>query len=649
MSISRETLQAVRRVTRRVLGQLKSKPPICAVAWADQHFYLSPESSYVEGRWKTQPVQIAPLNAMGSDDLIEVYLFKGARIGYTKMLLAALLYLIEHKRRNCGLYREDDPAIKKMVDIELDPALRDCGPMRAIFPSLGKKSSGNTTDLKQFIGARLGCMGGQAAGNFRGDSLDVVIGDETDGFVSNVQGKSGKEGDPFVLMFKRTNGSPFPKRIMGSTPTIDGSSHIQRLSKRAKTHMHFHVPCPHCGGEQHLEWTSKSASYGIKWRDSNPATAHYVCRHCAEPFFYEDYLQQSKLGRWVDLADGTWTLDGLSYFSASGEPVRVRRICFHIPGYLSPTDPWSNLVERWYDQKDDPKTRQGFINTDLGRVYSEETGQQLNHNLLLERRERYPAQVPAGGLYLTSYTDVQTGTRLETTVVAHGLGEESWVLEHHVTPGDPKLPSTWDALENYLRQNWQHESGVMLSISRIGVDTGGHNWDEVISFADRFPPHQVIPCKGSSVYGDPVANYHRTTKGKNIGTWLCHIGTDSAKDTLYARYKLPRRPGPQPGYMHLPQADWCHERWAKQAVSEVKVLEQQGRRYVWHYKLRNSSDNNEALDCLAGNLAMLRLARQMFRLNLEQLAASMAARTTGQPPRSAVKRRKKAGTVTGGV
>ncbi len=154
-----------------------------------------------------------------------IYLYKGARIGYTKMLLAAMFYLIQHKRCNVGFWREDDKAIEKFVATELDfYALRDCKALHPIFPSVGKKGPGNTVNLKTFIGATLRCQGGQSAGNYRGDSVDVAIGDEINAFVSNLQGKSGKEGSPWPLMFKRTNGSAWPKKILGTTPTKVGES-----------------------------------------------------------------------------------------------------------------------------------------------------------------------------------------------------------------------------------------------------------------------------------------------------------------------------------------------------------------------------------------------------------------------------------------
>jgi len=629
-----------------------------AVEWADEHFYLSPESSYVEGHWTTQPVQIGPLNAMGHDDITEVYWQKSARVGYTKCLLAATLYLVEHKRRNGGIYREDDSAIEKFVQVELDPALRDCKVIHPIFPDLGKKSSNNKANLKNFIGASLRCLGGQSAGNYRGDSLDFVIGDEADGFVWNVQGKSSKEGDPFSVMYKRTNGSAFPKRIVGSTPTRHGQSHIERLSKRAELHLHFFLPCPHCGGEQDLEWTDKAADWGIKWTDSDPTTAHYQCKHCGDHFRHEDYLDMARQGRWVDKDGGDWTRDGIHYFTEDNQPRPVpRRVAFYIWAAYSPTDPWNNLVERWYDAKDDPLTRQGFINTDLGRVYRDDVSKPLNWRLLYEVRESYPAEVPMAGLYLTSFTDVQAD-RLETTVAAWGLDEEMFVLSHHAFVGDPRQDAVWDELEKLLKRQFKHESGILLEISRSGVDLGGHFTDEAYEFCKRFFNHWVIPCKGASEYNQPIARYQKVASGKHRNQYICLTGTDTAKDTLYTRYQIDRHnpSAPKKGLIHLPLAEWCDKGWCQQATSEIKVFQKTGQKTITRYKKKKDHMPNEALDCLVGNLAVQRVSRQYFGLDLAELATSLqrrqineAATTTAGIKKRPGGKRKRGGTITGGV
>ncbi|EGW91675.1 terminase large subunit domain protein [Escherichia coli 3030-1] len=68
--------------------------PVTPVEWADQNYYLPKESSYGEGEWKTLPFQIAIMNCMGNDQVRTVNLIKSARVGYTKMLLGVVGYLL---------------------------------------------------------------------------------------------------------------------------------------------------------------------------------------------------------------------------------------------------------------------------------------------------------------------------------------------------------------------------------------------------------------------------------------------------------------------------------------------------------------------------------------------------------------------------
>ncbi|WP_407242666.1 terminase gpA endonuclease subunit [Escherichia coli] len=61
----------------------------------------------------------------------------------------------------------------------------------------------------------------------------------------------------------------------------------------------------------------------------------------------------------------------------------------------------------------------------------------------------------------------------------------------------------------------------------------------------------VIPIKGASVYGKPVASMPRK-RNKN-GVYLTEIGTDTAKEQIYNRFTLtPEGDEPLPGAVHFP-------------------------------------------------------------------------------------------------
>jgi phage terminase large subunit GpA-like protein len=64
--------------------------------WADENFYLSPESAAEPGRWKCLPYQVGILDAF-SDPLVEsVAWMKSARVGYTKCVNIVIGYHIKY-------------------------------------------------------------------------------------------------------------------------------------------------------------------------------------------------------------------------------------------------------------------------------------------------------------------------------------------------------------------------------------------------------------------------------------------------------------------------------------------------------------------------------------------------------------------------
>ena len=137
--------------------------PMTLDEWAGKHFYLSKESSYVEQAWEAWPFQRAIMACISNNDIAEVDFMKSARVGYTKMLLAAIAYFIEHKRRNQALWQPTDGDSDEFVKTELEPMLRDVKVMRKAFPAHMSRHKDNTLQQKKFLGCMLHTRGGKAA------------------------------------------------------------------------------------------------------------------------------------------------------------------------------------------------------------------------------------------------------------------------------------------------------------------------------------------------------------------------------------------------------------------------------------------------------------------------------------------------------
>lgn len=280
MNISTPQIEELAVAIRAGLVPLSRPLPMTPVEWADADdgFYLSSESSYQEGKWETLAFQVAILNAMGNDEIRTVNVIKSARVGYSKMLLAASAYQIEHKRRNILLLLPTDGAAQGFMKAHVETMIRDVPSIYALAPWYGKKHRDNTLDTKRFSHSKqLWCLGGAAAKNYREKSVDTIIYDELAAFEPDVE----KEGSPTFLGDKRIEGSTFPKSIRGSTPKIKGTCQIEAAASESPHLFRLHVPCPHCQAEQYLKWGGKDCAYGIKWDPESPGTAWYLPRSSA--------------------------------------------------------------------------------------------------------------------------------------------------------------------------------------------------------------------------------------------------------------------------------------------------------------------------------------------------------------------------------
>lgn len=604
---------------RYLLAGLKAfdiPEPQTAVQWADEHYYLPKESSYTPGKWETLPFQVAIMNAMGNDRIRTVNLIKSARVGYTKMLLGVEAYFIEHKSRNSLLFQPTDSSAEDFMKSHVEPTIRDVPVLLALAPWFGRKHRDNTLTLKRFSsGVGFWCLGGAAAKNYREKSVDVVCYDELSSFEPDVE----KEGSPTLLGDKRIEGSVWPKSIRGSTPKVKGSCQIEKAANESAHFMRFHVPCPHCGEEQYLKFGDGSTPFGLKWEKSKPETVYYLCEHngCV---IRQSELDQ-KAGRWICDNTGMWTRDGLAYFSASGEEVPPpRSITFHIWTAYSPFTTWIQIIYDWLDALKDPNGVKTFINTTLGEPYEEAVAEKLSHELLLEKVIHYAAPVPERVVYLTAGIDSQRN-RYEMYVWGWAPGEEAFLIDKQIIMGRHDDEDTLQRVDAVINKKYRHADGTDISISRICWDIGGIDAEIVYKRSKKHGIFRVLPVKGASVYGKPVITMPK--KRNQSGVFLCEIGTDTAKEMLYARMGAVTALADEatPYAIRFPDnPDVFTEVEAKQLVAEelVEKLVNGKFRLLWDAKGRR----NEALDCLVYAYAAYRVSVQRWQLDLDALAAA---------------------------
>lgn len=629
----------------RGLEPLQIPEPMRCSQWAAEHFYLSAESSYQEQRWHAYPFQPAILDAMGSDDIEEVDIMKSARVGYTKMALACMGYMAEHKRRNQALYQPTDDDRDEFVTTELEPMLRDVPVMRRVFPKFNRKSKDNTLKVKRFLGCLLHTRGGKAAKNYRRLTVDTVILDELDGFDPDVE----KEGSPDKLSWKRTEGAVYRKQIAGTTPKLKGFSLIEARHDRAELRFKFHIPCQHCGEFHALAWGGRDSTHGFKWVNDDPDTVAHVCPHCGGLTTQSEYLAKWDQGRFV-AQDGTWITQDFRFINSDAtERPAPRHIAFHIWTAYSPQATWPAIVREFMDASE--KARRGdksdlktFINTTLGETWEEEV-EKTEANALAKRAKLAPnpynmGTVPRGGLVLVAGVDVQAD-RWEVVVWAIGRGEEMWAVFYQVIHGNPADQKEWDTkLEPFLDSQFQHHNGPWMKIKAAAIDSGGHYTHQCYVFTRTRNQKNWFAVKGESRPGQPIKARKSfvdvNERGRVIkrGATLWLVGTDTAKDLLHGRFAV-QQPGP--GYVHFP-ADMPPE-FFQQLTSESRVLAKtaRGDDYRW---IKPSGARNEVLDCTVyamfctQALDLHRYSDAMWR-RLESAVEPDLFDTSNQPPEAA--------------
>jgi terminase, large subunit len=563
---------------RRGLGAFGVPEPLSLEEWARQHFYLSAESSYVEQAWSPWPFQRAIMACISNDDIQFIDWMKSARVGNTKIMLAAIGYFAEHKRRNQALWQPTDGDNDEFVKTELDPMLRDVAVMARAMPAHMARHKDNTLSQKKFLGCLLHTRGGTAARAYRRISVDVAILDELDAFLRDIE----KEGSPDYLAKKRIEGATFPKMITGSTPKLAGFSLIEDRYNQADERFKYAIPCPGCGRFHPLVWGKKDDTTGFRWLPGDPDSVRHLCPNpeCGMLISQGDYLAAAPSGRWQN-ADASITIDAEGVFrnAAGAEIPALPHIAFHVWTAYSPAATWASLVDDFltaYEkaQAGDITKLKVFTNTTLGLPWAVEM-EKTDAEQLKERAEPYAfGTVPKGALLLLASCDTQDN-RIEVAMRGYGRGCETWLVDYRIFYGNPLEEQVWQDLAEYLWETeFVHERGTVLRTYAASIDTQGHCTQAVYSFvhAQTRAGRKVFALRGRSGkekhIKDGVSRVDIDWRGKTLkkGLLLWQVGTNLAKDLIYGRLQITR---PGPGYMHFSKD--ASDEFFKQMAGEARV------------------------------------------------------------------------------
>lgn len=591
MSKLRDRLVQVRRDT------LKPSPKLTLVEWADTYRMLSPEASAEPGKWSTERVAVArgPMEAVTDERTYKITVMCATQTLKSEMLLNVIGYYVHQDPAPIILMQPTVGMAESFSKDRVSPMFRDTPVLQGKI-SDAKRASESTILHKSGPGFHVTMVGANAPGELAMRPVRVVLCDEVDKYPVS----AGKEGDPIKLLTERSATFWNYKIVHTCSPTVEGESRIAIEYDEGDMRV-FEPECPHCGHQHELQWLN------VKWPDGNPESAAYFCPECGSKWTETERLRAIK-----DAMHRPAGVDENGHHFGYGwralKPFKGHA-SFRASKLVSPWEPLSKIAQKFVEAKASKEMLKTFVNTQLAETWKEK-GDAPPWKSLYLRREDYPTNiVPMKACVLTAYADVQKD-RIEVEIVAWAEKRESWSIDYRVFSGDTaNLDSDcYTQMSALLRENFTHESGVIMQLDRVGIDSG-YNTQVVYNWARKHRDEQnrVIVTKGNDtlpvLIGIPTARDATSTGKRHArGIKVWNIGTNMGKSELYGflRQEVPDDGDALPdGWCHFPQYD--EEYFKMLTAEEWRLKKVRGYDRGEFVKIR---ERNEALDCRVGNRAI---------------------------------------------
>lgn len=584
-------------ILRRNLERVKPPEKLLPHAWSEKYVQI-PAGNAKPGpvRFSNAPFQIEPLNMVTNPECYRITLMWGAQTGKSQVQLMAMGFCIDHDPQSQMMMQPSEGDLTTWLNAKFDPMVESTPAIKEKMAKPRSREGVNNQKMKSYPGGFLMFAWSGSPRTMRGRSAPKIFCDEVDGY------EPLPEGSPVSLIWQRAATFGDQRFLFEtSTPTVKGASFIE-TSFEAGDQRRFYVPCPHCKEKQTLQWSNvdwdKDKNEKGETIDHYPETARYICKRCGAPWNDAERFAAIRNGEWV----GAKPFRGHASYHLSELYSMFRRLRDIVISFL---------------EKKAANDLQTFINVSLAETW-EEGGEQVDHHILMNRLEEYPAELPAGVVVLTAGVDIQHD-RIELELVGWGVGYESWSIEYQVFYGDTSLPekhpdSPWRELTKYRDETWLHENGDQLKILCMTVDSSDQT-DHVYNYCKGKAGRRVFPIKGVHGFGRPiVSSPTRKRNGKKTvrAVDMFPVGVDEAKTIVMRRLGI-KEAGP--GYCHFP--DNRDQEFFEQLTAEKLITRY--RKGFPHREWHKTRERNEALDCRVYALAALHL----MNVNLEKLARRM--------------------------
>lgn len=598
----------------KIFEVLEPPKPLTISSWAAEKRRLSREASAEPGRWNLDraPYQRSIMDAISSPGLKRVVLMTSAQIGKTEMLLNTIGYYSEHDPSPIMVVNPTDAMAQAFSKDRLAPMIRDTECLKEIYGMAKSRDTANTILHKQFPGGHITMIGANAPTNLASRPIRILLLDEVDRYPAS----AGTEGDPVDLADKRTTTFWNRKVVLVSTPTEKGVSRIEKEYLKSSQE-EWCVQCPYCGKYTPFKWDN------LDFKDMM-----MKCDHCEEKLSEDEWKEQPGM------------------FVAQNPSVTAIR-GFHLNEMASPWKRWKDIKQAYLDAVKDKKENgsdyklRTWVNTSLGEPY-EVMGAKADLKDLINRREKYTAELPKGVLLLTAAVDVQDD-RLELEVCGWGAGYESWGITYEKLYGNLEKNFIWEELEAFLSKPFMFEDGQALNIACTFIDTGGHFTTQSYKWLKSMQQKKkmIFGIKGMGSNGIPLLHKKSTNNQYNVPILI--LGVNAGKETVLERLYITEYGS---GYCHFPENidRGYDQKYMKGLTSEQRLVKDvKGKPTVcW---VKRPGARNEPFDLRNYNTA----AVEFLNPNFAVLAKKVSEGINYMQPQRTTTGKRKSGVVSRGI
>lgn len=598
----------------KIFEVLEPPKPLTISSWAAEKRRLSREASAEPGRWNLDraPYQRSIMDAISSPGLKRVVLMTSAQIGKTEMLLNTIGYYSEHDPSPIMVVNPTDAMAQAFSKDRLAPMIRDTECLKEIYGMAKSRDTANTILHKQFPGGHITMIGANAPTNLASRPIRILLLDEVDRYPAS----AGTEGDPVDLADKRTTTFWNRKVVLVSTPTEKGVSRIEKEYLKSSQE-EWCVQCPYCG-----KYTP------FKWNNLDFKDMMMKCDHCEEKLSEDEWKEQP----------GMFVAQNPSVTDIRG---------FHLNEMASPWKRWKDIKQAYLEAVKDKKETgsdyklRTWVNTSLGEPY-EVMGAKADLKDLINRREKYTAELPKGVLLLTAAVDVQDD-RLELEVCGWGAGYESWGITYEKLYGNLEKNFIWEELEAFLSKPFTFEDGQALNIACTFIDTGGHFTTQSYKWLKSMQQKKkmIFGIKGMGSNGIPLLHKKSTNNQYNVPILI--LGVNAGKETVLERLYITEYGS---GYCHFPENidRGYDQKYMKGLTSEQRIVKDvKGKPTVcW---VKRPGARNEPFDLRNYNTA----AVEFLNPNFAVLAKKVNEGINYMQPQRTTTGKRKSGVVSRGI